>query len=77
MRAHRNRDLSTLSRMAFEVAQAALRRLPRGRPRPAATAPAATYLQPGRDASGDPVLPDPTTIRVLERPPLHGRRTHS
>ncbi len=76
VRAHRNRDLSTLSRMAFEVAQAAVRRLPeagRGQLPP----PPARYLQPGRDASGDPVLPDPTTIRVLERPPLHGRRTHS
>lgn len=65
-RVHTNQPLEALSRMAFEVSQAALRRLPRLRP---AGGNRETFVQFDRDETGAPKWTERGT-RVLERPPL-------
>ncbi|MEE8602243.1 glucosyl-3-phosphoglycerate synthase [Euzebya tangerina] len=68
-RIHRNQDITALSRMAFGVAQAALRRLPdAGR----ATFPdlPTAYRQFQRDADDTVNLLEAGQIEIIERPPM-------
>jgi len=66
-RVHANQSLDALSRMAFEVSQAAMRRLARVEP---ASGNRETYVQFDRTGTGHPRWAE-HTVRVLERPPMH------
>ena len=72
-RVHRNQELAALSRMAFGVATAALRRVDQHDRGTLAELPI-TYRQFLRDAEGHVQLHDPREIEIIERPPMASQR---
>lgn len=69
-RVHRNQGLPELSRMAFALAQVAIKRLSGARRAMFSEAIASRYVQFVRDDAGNVVLRD-HRVEVIERPPLH------
>lgn len=75
-RVHRNQDLPALSRMAFGVAQAALRRVPdAGRGHFPALPD--LYHQFSRDTDGEILMTALDHVTITERPPMCDYRTSS
>lgn len=72
-RVHRNQELSALSRMAFGVATAALRRVDQHDRGTLADLPIA-YRQFMRDEDGRVQLRDLREIEIIERPPMISQR---
>lgn len=72
-RIHRNQSLEALSRMAFGVAQAALRRLPDADRAQLGDLPTA-YRQFVRDDDGTVGMSEAQAIAIVERPPMGSRR---
>jgi glucosyl-3-phosphoglycerate synthase len=71
-RVHRNQDLHALSRMAFGVAQAALRRMPEADRARFADLPT-TYRQFTRGEDGVS-MSDAQEVAIIERPPMSTQR---
>ncbi|CAN5330366.1 glucosyl-3-phosphoglycerate synthase [soil metagenome] len=72
-RVHRNQDLHALSRMAFGVAQAGLRRMPEADRASFAHLPDA-YRQFVRDEVGAMTMTDAQPVPIIERPPMATQR---
>lgn len=72
-RLHRNQDLPALSRMAFGVAQAALRRMPEAHRAVLADLPN-TYRQFTRDEAGEMRMTAAQEVAIIERPPMASQR---
>ena len=75
-RVHRNQDISALSRMAFGVAQAALRRMPEAGRAMFPDLPT-DYRQFVRDEEGTVHLRPARDVTILERPPMADYRAGS
>lgn len=72
-RVHRNQSIAALSRMAFEVTQAAIRRLARQSQLPPGAGQHSGYIQFMRPENAQ-VQPVEQSVNVLERPPLRDYR---
>lgn len=72
-RIHRNQDLEALSRMAYGVAQAALRRLPEAQ-RALLPGLLGGYRQFARDDDGQVTMTAAQDIPIVERPPMATQR---
>lgn len=72
-RIHRNQDLPALSRMAYGVAQAAMRRLPEAQ-RAVLPDLLGGYRQFVRDADGAITMTGAQDIPIIERPPMASQR---
>ncbi len=72
-RVHRNQDLPALSRMAFGVAQAALRRMPEAGRAAMADLPN-SYRQFIRDDDDGVVMTEAQEVAIVERPPMASQR---
>jgi glucosyl-3-phosphoglycerate synthase len=68
-RIHTNQPVDALARMAFEVTQAAMRRLARKQRAEPGAGQSPQFLQFGQDQDGHPELAR-RAVNVLERPPL-------
>lgn len=72
-RIHRNQDLAALSRMAFGVAQAAIRRMPEARRADVPLLPN-LYRQFARGEDGTVAMTAAQQIAIVERPPMRTQR---